>query len=999
MGGVSILVKEKYKNYTVRSKIGAGANEFLIVKMNCFEPKLAVIAMYGSQKSEGAGTVETNIHEIFFEIKECQAAGYSVILVGDTNLQLGRSIIPNNDLAVSKAGSLFNDYAEECGLTAANNLSPSPATYVRGDLNRVLDVVLVEDISKVKMFKTDSADREFTPYTVKTVKGGHTSRVYSDHRAICWEMDMKMSKPSSKLPPAWKYNRQLGDQKFDVLTDEGSEWLIDICEGEGDVDKVVEKLDKFVEKSKFTAYGKRTLTKKKKEKWNEKRMWAARFDLVKKLAREFEKDKDNIKVWRARKIAIGPGDNQTTSVKDYRTGEMLDDIEAMTDMLLEYNKETMAKETPTPEIELLRSMKEDVIDDLMCDVSEFPQSISWEIFMKVTNKIMKQKKGVLRDFIKSGPAFKCAVFIIINKIYMSEKIPAIFKKTFLTKLWKRKGSIGDLANHRFIHGRHWLGKIFEKCLVEMISVDQVRATPDFQLGGIPGKSTREHLLAAMLIIKSYNSRGKSVPVLLCDIRKCFDKLVLTDMVYDCAVTGADLKAVKMLKKFHEDFEIVMAGDSGPNPNSRTISDTAGQGTNAAPGWAGNSQAQTLIKNVDFELCAKIGETQTGPKAFVDDVMITPGGVKQARALGPQITKAFDELSIKIHEHKNVLVIPGGNAATRKMREQLSTDPMTIQGHPIKLAESDAYLGMIIHQDGVKASIEATFKQRKGKAWGKVPVIKSLVSHPQLLNEGWLGAAVAIIQGIIPPTMLYSCEVWMDLTKKFVEEVEKNYKAMVYSILDIPTNTCYAAVLAEVGLMKIKHMMNRARICYLNQVLWEMEDCEVKSLLIEDWRERGEKSHVEVMRKVASDYGISDFTKIQLDPDLIKMKVREANDDELFKEVLGSKAAEKRTWLRLRVKPHFKWTKLEARARILEAAGGLRFLAQASGWRSFYRARQLSVRCVSRLCEEDDTDSHAKVCKFMETKWNDAFEENNKKKAEYYVKLNRERRRRFGLPIL
>ena len=206
------------------------------------------------------------------------------------------------------------------------------------------------------------------------------------------------------------------------------------------------------------------------------------------------------------------------------------------------------------------------------------------------------------------------------------------------------------------------------------------------------------------------------------------------MIYDSAVSGADLKAVKMLKNFHEDFEIMMAGDNRETPSSRVIPHTAGQGTNAAPGWAGNSQAQTINKNIDVKLCARVGETQTAPKAFVDDIMLTPAGVEQARKLGPQITKAFDELSIKIHEDKTVLVVPGGTAVARKMREDLTCDPMIIQGHPIKIAEKDAYLGMIIHQDGVKGSIGATFAQRKGKAWAKVPVIKSLLNHPQLLNE-------------------------------------------------------------------------------------------------------------------------------------------------------------------------------------------------------------------------------------------------------------------------
>ena len=89
----------------------------------------------------------------------------------------------------------------------------------------------------------------------------------------------------------------------------------------------------------------------------------------------------------------------------------------------------------------------------------------------------------------------------------------------------------------------------------------------------------------------------------------------------------------------------------------------------------------------------------------------------------------------------------------------------------------------------------------------------------------------------------------------------------------------------------------------------------------------------------------------------------------------------------------------ARARILVAAGGMRFMAQASGWKSFYRARQLSVNCVSRMCDAEDTADHAKVCRFMTTKWSDKFEGDNKLTAEYYVKLNKERRRRFGLPIL
>ena len=334
-----------------------------------------------------------------------------------------------------------------------------------------------------------------------------------------------------------------------------------------------------------------------------------------------------------------------------------------------------------------------------------------------------------------------------------------------------------------------------------------------------------------------------------------------------------------------------------------------------------------------------------------------------------------------------------------MRQDLSDDPMIIQGNPVKVAEQDAYLGMIIHQDGVKESIEATVKIRKGRAWGQVPVIKSLLCHPQLLHEGWLRSAVSIIQGIIPPTMLYSCEAWIDLTKTFMEMMERNYRQMIFAILEVPQGSCYAAILNETGLMKIKFIINKARLYFVSQVIWDMKGTEVHKLLMHDWETRGEKSHVEVMRKIAEEYGVSDFTKVRLDAGLLRERIRFVNDLELMREIWMGKAAEKKMGLGMKWRMHLKWTKLEAKARLLESAGNLKFLSQASGWRAYYRARGISTSCVSRLCDSEDTAEHAKICKFMETKWDEKFEKDEKLRARYYVNLHRERLKKYAFPIL
>ena len=81
---------------------------------------------------------------MFYEVTELQSAGYRVVLVGDTNLQFGCELLPGNDLACSKQGALFNDKVKERGMKFANGIAGDPATFIKGNLRRALDVVLLE---------------------------------------------------------------------------------------------------------------------------------------------------------------------------------------------------------------------------------------------------------------------------------------------------------------------------------------------------------------------------------------------------------------------------------------------------------------------------------------------------------------------------------------------------------------------------------------------------------------------------------------------------------------------------------------------------------------------------------------------------------------------------------------------------------------------------------------------------------------------------------------
>ena len=66
-----------------------------------------------------------------------------------------------------------------------------------------------------------------------------------------------------------------------------------------------------------------------------------------------------------------------------------------------------------------------------------------------------------------------------------------------------------------------------------------------------------------------------------DLRSCFDRIRLQDVVYDIADAGADLKALKVAYDLARETNIKIAGDPCQE-RSAVVLDTTGQGTSLAP---------------------------------------------------------------------------------------------------------------------------------------------------------------------------------------------------------------------------------------------------------------------------------------------------------------------------------------------------------------------------------------------------------------------------------
>ena len=1009
-GGIAVLVRESDSKYVTKIAEGEKENEWLALRFTNTSPNLVVIAYYGSQSNSfgvgGKAQIRTHIHELFAQVKTHVQKGDFIQLLGDFNLHIGRERIPKNHMVMDRNGRVFLDWVKECELEFLNNLSDNPTTFVNRSAKDdsevkkcVLDFVLTNKPEAASNFRTDSEieeRRKFTPYGVR-LKRGSTYRVYADHMAILYDIKVDWRNKGFDKTSIWNYAKPGGDIKFDIATSNKFNFLVNKVYHESDINKVMKAFRTAITKSKFQSYGKVTCTERRIKVINDRLIWKQRVKDLNKLEEMFAKEKEANRVYKTRAAVIkGQRDRQTVAIEIEGSTEMVEDLDEIFDHVLLFNQKNMEKVPPADtEVEELMEQKGRIIKEMLEDhnVREFPQELPWKVFLKVMKRVIRQKKGVFRDIIKSGKDFKYALYLFLNRIYSNEELPSDTVITWLTKIWKKKGSRGKLKDNRFIHMKEGIVKFLEKCIVEIISEKINEATPQMQAGSRPGRSTRDQLVKLVIMQKYFEKSKKPLPLLFVDVAACFDKIQLSDVVYDTIMAGADLKATRMIQKFSNVTEIRMTGDfRGEDGKGRgvTVMGTTGQGSNFAPPSIGLTTSKAVkgqFEDAGDEL-ADLGRVKTSPSLYVDDIKVMTNNEEGLRAATVKVGRALQTICLQSHPDKSEVVVSGKTKAAEEVREKLRTDPARMQGMPVKVSNSATYLGMKVSELGHRETIQATAQHRVIKAWGRVKEIKDAINDHRMRGSGWLKAGIILIRAVIIPSLTYSCESWVEMYEYTKKMIVTEYKAIIYNVLDIPTSTKFTSVLADTGLPGILSVIDKLRMTFFSHTMWGKGDEKARELLLEERETLGEFSSLGLIDNICRKYRMPLVSNSYLHGGLVKQRVKLMDEIDTWISNLLSPVTMNVGLNRTRISTNFhRMTKRESQAIIAYNAGNLRL---KTAWGEYYKDQS----CLVRFCGQRDNLSHLKRCSFYTTTWRDKYYEDIKLLARWLVAVDKERRRRF-----
>ena len=576
---------------------GLNEDEFLVTRHSQFNPPINILNIYGDIESR-SNIKETEerwnrILEIVLKIETCQE---SIILIGDMNRAIGNGEfgVEGNTDRVSFGGKLIHKFLSGGKYQLVNNSTKCEGgPFTRVDPSNTskkscLGLVIVNNdlfdfVDKLKIDK----ERLFTPHRAI---GKRQELIFTDHyslyltfkdlhvRSMIPRVSESQIMRNTNTPGGWGKYKELTENNRDL------EELLEDDEITSTTE-FNEALEKTMEKVKYKAFGKVSFSNARKSFKPLEKLYIEREEIIKAKADddkvkeveeriaeiliqkqriEYEKklkDLNTLKntkgisaaVFNLKSKVLGEKktkqeavviDNPVTGLPMFKAEEIK---EASINYLKNLLENREPKEEYNSDIKVLniiheRRMQEDHLDD-----DEF----NHDDFSELLKILQKKNKSKYKFILKSGVDYQKCLFKLFSMVWDTEQKPRQWEFTIAHQLFKGSGLKSALANYRFIHTKDENPKAFEHIVISKAKPKIVKGCSKFQIGAIPKHQSQEHLFTLKSVMAWYELLKIAIIVLLYDISKFFDRVMLKDglnALYNSGVKGKLYRLVYELNR-------------------------------------------------------------------------------------------------------------------------------------------------------------------------------------------------------------------------------------------------------------------------------------------------------------------------------------------------------------------------------------------------------------------------------------------------------------------
>ena len=151
---------------------------------------------------------------------------------------------------------------------------------------------------------------------------------------------------------------------------------------------------------------------------------------------------------------------------------------------------------------------------------------------------------------------------------------------------------------------------------------------------------------------------------------------------------------------------------------------------------------------------------------------------------------------------------------------------------MKAVKSDTYLGDIISNDGKNTE---NIRNRVSKGIGIVTQISNIMEAANF-GEHYFEIALLLRDSMLINGILTNADVWYNLLKSEVKELEDVDKLLLRKLLNVPETTPKDAFFLELGILPIGIIIKARRVNYLHYLLTRDTSEMIVKLFYTQWNE-------------------------------------------------------------------------------------------------------------------------------------------------------------------
>ena len=815
--GVCILVNNSIANNVLR--VGEEDLELVHLRIDSCVPPLNVVGTYLDVESDQSrDDLDLVWSKLVNKLNMIIESGEAICLIGDLNRSLKER--------PSYGTKLLRNFLQENTMTLLNDESIPTRFDPFTKKGSVLDLCLISNNIKscVNNFKVDTS-LDWTPYS-ESKRRGETVKKYTDHRSIMVEIFMPVKEMKrGKRIPVINYSNREGWLKYPEVSNKYAEKMIEVINTVTNPDKLEARLNFIDEEIAIECFGltwqgSGKKTKKKTQKELQEMYDNEQKELDDLLSNGLKgKGLDN-KMYKLRSLINGPkhAKQDPQAINHPVTGELITNREEIKNVSLEHNKKILTKNEILPEDEAEIKRQKLAHKEIMESEDKEQWTLNFLTFIKVLSKIKEKGKNMYKNLNKSGERYQLAVFLYMSKLIKTEQLPKLFARTSLSQLWKKKGSPLDLNNMRFIHMKNWRPRLLENLVTEQMKESIVNATPKFQLGGMPGASSVEHLVVLKTWMKMLE-QNKGNGIFQCwDMSKFFDKESLLDCLNTLkTAANIDNKSYRLWYKLNEDTEISVKTSVGES-KSAVVPNSIGQGSVGAALVSSLNIGDAMAKTFKNVTTASIGSRKLNTLVFQDDIAKMNDNLGQARDACTKIDKMLKRKQLSVNYDKSKFLIFGKNKYRKKVLKNIEKDPMIMGGQQIQHSSVEKYLGDLIHEKGCEQSIKETVNKRIQGLTSKADEIIQIAESPIMGGLGNSTIAFRLFEAQIIPALLHNAESWIGITDKIIKDLQDFQDKFIRKVLQLPTSTTKAIYQWDSGMLSMKWRIALKKLLFVNKIM-------------------------------------------------------------------------------------------------------------------------------------------------------------------------------------